>query len=621
MKSNSRTLSKSDFKIARDCPTKLYYKKKGYPNNNEENEYMMYLAEGGYMVGKYAQLLYPEGIEVKTDNGTGYALAETEELLSKHKEITLFEAAIEHEGKIIRIDILKKSGDHFDLIEVKSKSWDSSEEDWERESMEEEYYEDVAFQYHVLSQKFPNAKITPYLLMPDKYKSSGIEGLAGWFKIIREEPDPESTFRKVDAQFIPGEGSAEHKQLIQDNITVLVNVTNEVLSRQEMVVDYSKTLIESLKGKELKKINGVLDKGCFKCEFRSEDKTKSGYHECMGKRADPDPHIADLYYIGAIGRNQHANDLISEGKTSLYDIQEQALLLANGKWGARGIRQKLQIDQTKQNKEWFSANLKGELKTWKYPLYFIDFEASLGAIPFHKDVRPYETIAFQWSCHIVDAPNKQPRHFEWINTSAAFPNFEFAKSLMELVKKNGEGTLLMWSNYENTTLRKVYGQMQERGHKDPALKAWLEEVVKMEVNGTPKGSFPGKFVDMNDTTLKHYFHPYMKGRTSIKKTLPAIWNHHPYLHGLAWFKKYHLVKDGKVQNPYETLGNGISDSEKQDVVKEGTAAMRAYFEMIFGRGRSDATARDAIRDSLLRYCELDTMAMVIIWNHWLEKAN
>jgi hypothetical protein len=42
-----RYLSKSDFKEAQDCPTKLYYKQAGYPSTNEENQYLMLLAEGG----------------------------------------------------------------------------------------------------------------------------------------------------------------------------------------------------------------------------------------------------------------------------------------------------------------------------------------------------------------------------------------------------------------------------------------------------------------------------------------------------------------------------------------------------------------------------------------------
>ena len=64
------TLSKSDFKVAQSCVTKLYYKKKRYPTTNDGNEYMQLLAEGGYMVGKLAQLLYTNGIEITDDNAT-----------------------------------------------------------------------------------------------------------------------------------------------------------------------------------------------------------------------------------------------------------------------------------------------------------------------------------------------------------------------------------------------------------------------------------------------------------------------------------------------------------------------------------------------------------------------
>ena len=41
-------LSKSDFKVAQTCPTKLFYKKNGYPSANEENDYLMMLADGGF---------------------------------------------------------------------------------------------------------------------------------------------------------------------------------------------------------------------------------------------------------------------------------------------------------------------------------------------------------------------------------------------------------------------------------------------------------------------------------------------------------------------------------------------------------------------------------------------
>jgi hypothetical protein len=50
-------LSKSDFKVAQTCPTKLFYKKQGYPSLHDGDEYLQMLAEGGYMVEKIAKLI------------------------------------------------------------------------------------------------------------------------------------------------------------------------------------------------------------------------------------------------------------------------------------------------------------------------------------------------------------------------------------------------------------------------------------------------------------------------------------------------------------------------------------------------------------------------------------
>ena len=100
-------LSKSDFILAHDCPTKLYYKKMGYPSVDDGNEYLHYLARGGYMVGKMATLFYPNGILIETDGDYSKAIELTKNYLKRDK-ITLFEAAIESKGKLIRIDILEK---------------------------------------------------------------------------------------------------------------------------------------------------------------------------------------------------------------------------------------------------------------------------------------------------------------------------------------------------------------------------------------------------------------------------------------------------------------------------------------------------------------------------------
>jgi hypothetical protein len=54
-----------------------------------------------------------------------------------------------------------------------------------------------------------------------------------------------------------------------------------------------------------------------------------------------------------------------------------------------------------------------------------------------------------------------------------------------------------------------------------------------------------------------------------------------------------------------------------DIVKNGTGAMRAYEHVRYGLAAGDQAERKAIRRQLMRYCELDTAAMVMIWKHWM----
>ena len=52
------------------------------------------------------------------------------------------------------------------------------------------------------------------------------------------------------------------------------------------------------------------------------------------------------------------------------------------------------------------------------------------------------------------------------------------------------------------------------------------------------------------------------------------------------------------------------------MVRDGTGAMRAYQDMLYGLRRTDERYRAAFKDTLLQYCKLDTLAMVMVWVHW-----
>jgi len=122
-----RTLSKSDFKAARSCQAKLYYRELSYPSTKDEDDYLAMLAEGGYMVETLARLHYPEGVALEYGDDPLAAAEKTREALRK-EEVTVFEATLLVGHRLARADILQKKGNEFRLVEVKAKSFDSRED-------------------------------------------------------------------------------------------------------------------------------------------------------------------------------------------------------------------------------------------------------------------------------------------------------------------------------------------------------------------------------------------------------------------------------------------------------------------------------------------------------------
>ena len=89
-----RLLTKSHFKLAAECPTKLYYTGKPhlYRNLKQEDSFLAMLADGGYQVGLLAKCFYPNGIEISSSN-SAEAEEQTQELL-KLDQVVLFEPAM-----------------------------------------------------------------------------------------------------------------------------------------------------------------------------------------------------------------------------------------------------------------------------------------------------------------------------------------------------------------------------------------------------------------------------------------------------------------------------------------------------------------------------------------------
>ena len=169
-------LSKSDFKVARGCPAKLYYRKLGYPSAKDHDDYLDFLKDGGYMVETLAKLLHPEGVEIGFEGGLEEASAKTMRALQK-ETVTLFEATLVSDQYCARVDILKKVGNRFELIEAKAKSVSSSDgqpffrgKRGELSSGWIPYLEDVAYQTYLLRKLLPGAAVVPFLRLVDESK-------------------------------------------------------------------------------------------------------------------------------------------------------------------------------------------------------------------------------------------------------------------------------------------------------------------------------------------------------------------------------------------------------------------------------------------------------------------
>jgi hypothetical protein len=136
----------------------------------------------------------------------------------------------------------------------------------------------------------------------------------------------------------------------------------------------------------------------------------------------------------------------------------------------------------------------------------------------------------------------------------------------------------------------------------------------------------------------YYYSPHAGGSNSLKYILPATIKASGYLQkkysqpvygsqtmpsknftGKIWLETPEHINPYKaLPAVFEEYAEDTLDSmfEGFDEVAEGGAAMTAYAKLQFGNV-PDAQ-RERLRDALLKYCELDTLAMVMIWEFWNE---
>lgn len=174
-------------------------------------------------------------------------------------------------------------------------------------------------------------------------------------------------------------------------------------------------------------------------------------------------------------------------------------------------------------------------------------------------------MPFQYSLHHLDAQG-QLSHSAFLDLSGADPALALAT---QLVTECGDhGPIFVYNiSFESGRIAELATRFPQWG---PALQA-----------------IRARLVDLLPITRSHYYHPTQHGSWSIKAVLPAM-----------------VPELG-----YDALGG----------VQNGGQAQEAYLEAV--DAATSPERRQALEQQLLRYCQLDTYAMVRIWQLLAQRTD
>lgn len=269
----------------------------------------------------------------------------------------------------------------------------------------------------------------------------------------------------------------------------------------------------------------------------------------------PKPNVFDI--AGGMKKSKKFEKYY-QGKISFKDLQYEEL---NPKY-LEQINFELNNLKPKIDK----GAIKKLLNSLKYPLYFIDYETYQTAIPEIIGTKPYQQLPFQYSLHIIREKGAALEHKEFL-AEIDDKNFirHFAESMIKDMPENGS-VIIYNKSFEparNNEIAKMY----------PDLKDDIDRINSNMVD------FLVPFKQ------RKYYCKEMKGSASIKAVLPALYPDDPELN-------YHNLQ----------------------VVHNGGEAQEAFLSLK-DKSREE---QDKIRHGLLVYCELDTYAMVKIWEKFNE---
>lgn len=497
-------LSKSLYTRGLQCVKSLWLKKYKKDVLSPPDEFAQAVFATGNKVGELACKLFPDGKEIPYDGTTfDEKISLTKQWIEDGLK-NIYEATFNYEDVLVMVDVLRINNDgSVEIYEVKSSSWNSKK----KLKDIDKYIQDASIQYYVLKGLGYNVSKCSITMINSDYVCDG----------------------KLDI----------------DELFIHIDVTKEVVELQVNIPTYLNTFKNFLSDKE-NEPDKEIGQHCFK-PYKCD-----AYEYCWKTQQKiPDYSVFNIFPMG-----KKPLELYKDGIVEIEDIPEDKLTTE---------KQNLVVDTwlnqgTIINKD----GIKSFLEKLTYPLYHLDFETYMSAIPEFKNQKPYQQICFQYSLHI-ESKDGSLEHKEFLGLEGTDPREEFIKQMITDIPKDG-CVLVYNENFEKTRIKELARDFPK----------YENQLMCIHDN----------IVDLADPFRnKDYYDYILKGKYSIKLVMPLM---APHMSDA--YKKLNLVQNGgDAMNTFPRL----KDMNEEE--------------------------REKYRKALLAYCHLDTLAMVEVLKSLKEK--
>lgn len=366
-------------------------------------------------------------------------------------------------------------------------------------SVKKDYIVDAAFQYHVLSQQIQVERVF-ILHLKKEY-------------IRRGELDIEQLFEAEDVT-----------EKVNEKLGSIVSALPDALATAR----------------------AVSPEGIAHCYKPKDCPCPSLCHPLL-----PDKSIYDIPGL----RENKKKLLLGMGVLKIKDVPDDFKL---------SERQHQVVDVIKAGKSYIDQTaIAQEFQQFTYPLYFLDYESCISALPLFDGYHSQQQIVFQYSLHRIDSPGAKLIHTDFLRLKNHDTTGELLKQLS--LEIGPVGNVFVWNKTFEMTRHKEMAVMH------PEYASFLENVN-------------ARVYDIGDFIKNGwYLDPGFKGRWSIKCVLPI------------------MVPDLN----YQVLE-----------INNGEMASAAWWEIT--QDGKNQTKIDTFMKALKEYCKLDTLAMVRIFEKLSE---